>query len=361
MFVVLDTNSFYGDPMLRGRNFRLLHTEQAKGTLQLVIPEAVRAELPRRYREQIQRAGARTNDALSRLAALDVKTPKLDLADPDVAKEAYRMLLKARLKELGVLVPPLPDISVDALFKLAIDERRPFRAGGKGFKDALIWQTVLSVAKDDEVMLISDDGDFAESQKRPTVLHQHLRQDLEAAGLPSNRVRLLKDLKTFIDEHVPGSALILDRARQLLDTDAEWANALENQLRMALAHFTPGGRVTVIASKNAQIENVALSDSRLDAVGIDEAYDSDGQQWLDVTVQATIAFEFATDPLSVEWLAAEKADVEIDVVEDTVAYGHTGERTVLIGYAVDLDPDTFAPTAAEQLDAEDLDPSTQES
>jgi hypothetical protein len=71
--------------------------------------------------------------------------------------------------------------------------------------------------------------------------------------------------------------------------------------------------------------------------------------------------EFATDPASVEWLAAEKADIEIDVVQDTVAYGHTGERMVLITYAVDLDPDTFAPTAAEQLYAEDLDPSTQES
>ena len=45
------------------------------------------------------------------------------------------MLLKARLERVGV-VPPLPDINVDALFKLAIDERRPFRADGKGFKDA---------------------------------------------------------------------------------------------------------------------------------------------------------------------------------------------------------------------------------
>jgi hypothetical protein len=360
MFVVLDTNSFHGDPMLRGRNFRLLHTEQAKGTHQLVVPEAVRAELPRRYREQLKRAGTRASDALSRLAALDVKTPKLDLADPDVASETYTLLLKARLNELGVLVPPLPDISVDALFKLAIDERRPFRAGGKGFKDALIWQTVLSVAKDDEVMLISNDGDFAESEKQPKVLHQHLRQDLEVAGLPSDRVRLLKELKTFIDEHVPGSALILDRARQLLDTDTEWANALQDQLRKALAQFTPGGRVTVIASRNAQIENVALSDSRLDAVAIDEAYNSDGQRWLDVTVQATMAFEFATNPLSAEWLAAEKADIEIDAVQDTVVYGHTGERTVLITYAVDLDPDTFSPTAAEQLHAEDLDPPTRE-
>jgi PIN domain len=361
MFVVLDTNSFYGDPMLRGRHFRLLHTEQAKGTLQLVVPEAVRAELPRRYREQLQRAGTRASDALSRLAALDVKTPKLDLADPDVSSEAYRLLLKARLNELGVLVPPLPDISVDALFKLAIDERRPFRAGGKGFKDALIWQAVLSVAKDDDVMLISNDGDFAESEKQPKVLHQHLRQDLMAAGLSSDRVRLFKDLKTFIDEHVPGSALILDRARQQLDTDTEWANALEDQLRMALAQFTPGGLGTAVASRKAQIENVTLSDSRLDALGIDEAYDSDGQQWLDVTVQATMAFEFVTDPLSAEWLATEKADIEIDAVQDTVVYGHTGERTVLITYAIDLDPDTFAPTAAEQVHAEDLDLSTQES
>ena len=116
--------------------------------------------------------------------------------------------------------------------------------------------------------------------------------------------------------------------------------------------------MTVIASRNAQIENVVLSDSRLDAVGIDEAYGRDDQRWLDVTVEATNAFEFATDPLSVECLAAEKADIEIDVVEDTVATA-TRESDVLIRYAVDPRPDTFAPTAAEQLDAEDLDSSAE--
>jgi hypothetical protein len=51
MFVVLDTNSFHGDPMLRGSNFRLMRAEQQQGALQIVIPEAVRAELPKRFRE----------------------------------------------------------------------------------------------------------------------------------------------------------------------------------------------------------------------------------------------------------------------------------------------------------------------
>jgi hypothetical protein len=354
MFVVLDTNSFHGDPMLRGRNFRLLGAEQQRGALQIVVPEAVRAELPKRFREQLTHASAGAGKALAKLAALEVKTPTLELPDIEAASQAYPLLLKARLNELGILVPSLPEISVGQLFELAIEERRPFRAGGRGFKDALIWQTVLGLAEKDGTVLISNDRDFAESENQPTVLHHHLREDLEMAGLASETVRLVKDLQIFVSEYVPSNTLILDQARQLLKTDATWADTLGEQLGKALVRFVPERGVTVVASNNAQVENVIVADSRLDAIGIDAAYESDGQRWLDVTVEATLAFEFATSPLSAEWLAEEKADIEIDAEGDSVLYGHTGERAVLISYAVDLDPDTFAPGPAEQVHAEDL-------
>ena len=280
---------------------------------------------------------------------------ELHLPDVQVASATYTLLLKTRLNELGVRVPALPDIGVGQLFKLAIDERRPFRAGGKGFKDALIWQTVLGLAKEDNIVLISSDDDFAESEKESRVLHHHLREDLELAGLAGDTVRLVRDLQSFISECVPSNSLILDRAGQLLETDAAWANALTDEIRKALARFVPERGVTVIASRDAQIENVTLSDSRPDAIVIDAAYESDDQLWLDVTVEATLAFEFAATPLSAEWLAAEKADIEIDAVGDSVVYGHTGERAVLVTYAVDLDPDTLTPRTAEQVHAKDLD------
>jgi hypothetical protein len=95
MFVVLDTNSFHGDPMLRGRNFRLMRAEQERGALQIVIPKAVRAELPKRFREQLMHASTGANKALTKLAALDVKTPTLELPDIEAASRAYPLLLKA--------------------------------------------------------------------------------------------------------------------------------------------------------------------------------------------------------------------------------------------------------------------------
>ena len=181
------------------------------------------------------------------------QTPEAHLPDVQVASATYTLLLKTRLNELGVRVPALPDIGVGQLFKLAIDERRPFRAGGKGFKDALIWQTVLGLAKEDNIVLISSDDDFAESEKESRVLHHHLREDLELAGLAGDTVRLVRDLQSFISECVPSNSLILDRAGQLLETDAAWANALTDEIRKALARFVPERGVTVIASRDAQI------------------------------------------------------------------------------------------------------------
>jgi hypothetical protein len=76
MFVVLDTNSFHGHPMLRDRNFRLMRAEQERGAPQIVVSEAVRAELPKRFREQLVHASTGANKALTSSPAWTSRHPR---------------------------------------------------------------------------------------------------------------------------------------------------------------------------------------------------------------------------------------------------------------------------------------------
>ncbi len=354
MIVVPDTNAFYGDPMLRRRDFRLLHAEQERGALRVVVPRVVAGELPKLYRQQLSSAGKRAQDALIKLANLDVAVPTLELGELDVAVESYRLLLQARLQELEITVTPLPEVTVAELYEQAIQERRPFQARGRGFKDTLIWRTILDLALDDEVVLITENYlDFAESDDHKDVLHPHLREDLTSQGLEPNRVRVLETLRAFITLHVPSSAIQLDMARVLLDTDRGWAQGLFEKLDTALSRLTPGRGVTIVESHNVHVENVTLIDRRLDSVAIQDAYDSDGLVSLEVGAYATAVFDFTTTPLGAEWLAKEHADIEIDLAEESFVQGHTGERSIAVLYAIEFDPKTFELGEPEQLSAED--------
>ncbi len=250
---------------------------------------------------------------------------------------------------------PLPEVTVAELYEQAIQERRPFRARGRGFKDTLIWRTILDLALDDEVVLITENYlDFAESDDHKDILHPHLREDLASQGLEPNRVRVLETLRTFITLHVPGSAIQLDMARLLLDTDSSWAQGLFDKLDTALSRLTLERSVTIVGSDNVPVENVALIDRRLDSVAIQDAYDSDnGLVSLEIGAYATAVFDFTTTPLGAEWLAQERADIEIDLAEESFVQGHTGERSIVVLYAIEFDPKTFELGEPEQLSAED--------
>ena len=95
---------------------------------------------------------------------------------------------------------PIPGISHEIVIDRIYDRKAPFRQNEKnkdaGYKDFLIWNTVLKLARtnsDQEVVLVTADRDFTKDGE----LHPHLAAD--ADGL---KVRLVSDLKTFHDDEV---------------------------------------------------------------------------------------------------------------------------------------------------------------
>jgi hypothetical protein len=356
MIVVVDTNAFQGDPAMRRRDFRLLLSEHDRKTLRLAIPEVVLGELPKLYREHLGNASKKAADGLAQLKNLDIETPSLSVPSLDAAQETYRMLLRLRLKEAEILMPPLPDTTVAALYQQAVNERRPFQGRGRGFKDALIWKTICELAKDDEVLLVTDNyKDFAESAERSDVLHHHLKEDLAALGHPNDRVRVVENLKSLIANHVPTSARHLEKARGLLNQDTDWARSLFETINRALWHFDTTPQVTVVASRNAAVENVSVSQCEAQGAAIEDAFDIDEQNVsLEVLIEARLQFDFTAPTASAEWFSEEHTDVEIDVWEDSFVQGHTGDRLVFVRYAVDFDTETLKLGVPEQLSAEDV-------
>jgi len=162
---------------MHGHKFRVLLGEHDRGVKVLAMPEAVLRELPRQFREQLESAASKVQKGANTLRDLGIDLGELPIPATQLASGRYERRLREALAARNVPIEPIPDRKVEEFFDAANARRRPFGLEGKGLKDAVIWRTVLDLAKQGEVILISNDGDFEGDS--PNQLHDHLREDLE--------------------------------------------------------------------------------------------------------------------------------------------------------------------------------------
>jgi hypothetical protein len=357
VIVVVDTNQFHGDPAMRGHKFRVVLQGHDGDHYELVVPEVVAREVPKMFRREYESSLGKAEAAARHLRQLGHEVPSLDLPDADQAVADFKAALDAHLDEHSVRIESPPDIPLPDLLDDSLEERRPFRSEGRGFRDVLIWRTVRTLAEEDEVVLVTENWkDFAESAKDPSALHPHLREDLGEDGHDPDRVVLVPSLTEFIDAYVPVAEQQLVRLTHRLETDDVWERQVYYELEHAFyrARVDRDDRVTIVRSENASIEDVGIDEVLLNEVKIEAAYESSDELiYLEVVVKAEVRFGFVVDSASAEWLVEERADVDIHLWEETFAQGTTGLREVRAVFAVDYDPDTDTLGDWEKVHLED--------
>lgn len=198
MKIVFDTNPIFEDFTLSKPQLRILERYLSRSTDQLIIPQVVIEEVIRHFR----RAYAKSLSSY-RYAKRTLQYIGRDLNDLPEAEEVlqeYRAILLARLEELDAKILPIPDIEVNELLKRDLAERKPFSPSGKGFRDSLIWESIILDAKSspDEIALISNDGAFTSGHKESNFsLHPHLADDLQTLGLDDISIKVYPDLNVF--------------------------------------------------------------------------------------------------------------------------------------------------------------------
>lgn len=139
--VFIDTNIYREDLLQVGQRFQaLLHFLQASGST-LVIPEVVSREVKKKYRDKVtqdQTAIAR----LSRTYPSYFSKP----FDVDALVKEFEHQWDARVASSGFIeeVGVPTDLDVSSLLDRSLSELPPFGLKSKGFRDAVIWETILS-------------------------------------------------------------------------------------------------------------------------------------------------------------------------------------------------------------------------
>ncbi|VTR75475.1 PIN domain-containing protein [Cellulomonas hominis] len=188
--LVIDTTAFFVDLRL-SRDLADVLDAAGSGMIRVVVPEVVVLETGRHQAEKANKASneaiKKVADGLRALNEIIDGLPRFDARDArdrlTVASEEYETWLRKTLDDHMVEVAPIPSVDHVELVKRDLARRKPFDNGGKGYRDALIWSTVVEVARgldvDDHLIFVTNNTqDFVDSGS----LSADLLRDLPAGG-----------------------------------------------------------------------------------------------------------------------------------------------------------------------------------
>lgn len=216
--LVFDTNAFVQDFRMGGHSFSVLLSNLSVVADLVVLPKVVLDEAVQKYGESI--------DGVSRdIRSLSKRTSRLlgsrfEFVEPTVltqAREEFAEFLVGKLGE-NCRILSHPAVSHADLVERAISKRKPFKESGSGYRDALIWETILEVLGWEEepsiVFVTKNRKDFLAEDE----LAQDLLDDLGERNIKPERV------ETYLTVDDLTKAKILPHLGQLV----ELAEQIEN-------------------------------------------------------------------------------------------------------------------------------------
>ncbi len=223
MKIILDTNVIHKDYTLTGSAILKLSDAAQKLGYEVYIPEIVVDEIFRQYRTELESAYDKYTKGASLLSGLGLKEIKLATGEDYLSKtlEEKKKRYEKRLKDLGIELLPYPKTKHEVLVTKELEGKKPFASSKKGYRDSLIWETVMEQlipVKDlwgeTQVLFLSANTlDFADAGKN---LHPDLIKEFTEQGFTENAVELVCDFDKFFTETINAELEELEKTAQTL-------------------------------------------------------------------------------------------------------------------------------------------------
>jgi predicted nucleic acid-binding protein len=196
MKVVIDTTVFGQGFHSRSADVRLLRNFLERTGAELYLPAIVIEEAANLVRKSMEEANTKLG-AVRRLTGDESRYGKLEL---EGALKIYPESLDALLKSMKAQILPYPSVSHPKLVERALIPNKPFVASGRGYRDTLIWFSILELARNctTEISFISGNTDDWCQSRNELKLHGDLLKDLDAEGIDTSRFRMFDSLGDFI-------------------------------------------------------------------------------------------------------------------------------------------------------------------
>ena len=199
MKIVVDTTVFAQGFDLGSADVRLLQRFIERTGSELCVPNVVLEEAVNLVRKSLEEVNSKLA-AARRLTADDATYASHDVK---VQCDAYRKSLSSLLEKFRTRILPYPNVSHEALMRKALAPSKPFVSSGRGYRDALIWSSLLELAKasNEEITFISaNSSDFCIS-KNDFKLHEDLIGELGEQGVDAERLHLFDSVTRFVQKY----------------------------------------------------------------------------------------------------------------------------------------------------------------
>ncbi|MBU2669935.1 DUF4935 domain-containing protein [Actinoplanes bogorensis] len=154
--VIVDTTSTFDDVMLKSTAWMQILTLCHMSRIEVVLPDVVLRETARHWEagalEAIQIANGKIaglKKSRERLVEMGIDTKGLvdsETVNAKADKSGFEEATREKLLSLGVRVEPIPEhVDVETILQRDLARKKPFSPSGKGFRDALVWETVKAV------------------------------------------------------------------------------------------------------------------------------------------------------------------------------------------------------------------------
>jgi hypothetical protein len=201
--VLLDSNIYLSDYLFSKPEFEgLKHYLRTMKSL-LLIPEIIDAEVRKNLNEISIDESTRIDSLISNRLGLIKNAPTSEEISKTVIEQYDKFLQATPRKQLSH-----KEIDIEVLVTKAVNERKPFQSKSRGFKDAVIWETILAQLKSDSneriALITNNHKDFGSN-----LLHEELMSELEQQNA-SNRVLYYHSIAEFLTAHAESISFIND-------------------------------------------------------------------------------------------------------------------------------------------------------
>lgn len=181
MKVFLDTNVFYNDWFMKNANFKyLFHFLNNEGH-DLILSQLVIEETENIRNRQLAESLAEIKRNIKKVQKLNPTQLSFDQEGIGIENYELSPLLHERIEYIKEL--NYDEILQSEVVKRALQNKKPFLEGEKGYRDTLIWLSFLNYLVkndiDEEVVFITENkSDFFKIKDKVVKFHQDLENDI---------------------------------------------------------------------------------------------------------------------------------------------------------------------------------------
>lgn len=212
--LIVDTNTIaHGAWRLDSPAWRVVLHQARSGHARVIVPELVIREAVGRYRSELELRLDGVTSVAKKLGELvgDMIVSMSDVSVDELVA-TYESVIRTQITDSHAEIVTFPEFEVDSMVQRAIERRRPFDEKGSGFRDAILWETVVSIMQaspDSSTILISNDRKAFADLGGDHELNVGLAEELVKRGV-AGVLRLCLSLTSYLDVFGIGDPKRLD-------------------------------------------------------------------------------------------------------------------------------------------------------